>query len=326
VIAADPPAHPGHHHRHYRGAEERRADAGKAAIDRGRRQRSFLQNRIVTTEDQPVDHHLEGKARRAIVCPADLLVGLPVDHRPEKEKRKSTVRPLDLLLDLPADRHQDLGLPADHLPGGEERRAMARTKAAGAVEAQAMTDPNRHPKLSLRKKSHQRRIAVIGDWESDHRLGVEADRRPGAAEGRIAGVARGADRHPWVAAAEKRTAAIVHEPKGDTKAALLADHHPRKRPIAVEAAATVREGTRATTDRAENTAEDLPAAVAAGHDPLLGALAGREDRGRHPKKRFRKTKIGVTTIAPTAGRHPDDAMNGSIDAPYVSKSHKYVLG
>jgi len=205
LISADLPAGPGHHHRHYRGAEERRVDAGEATIDRSRRQRLFLQNRIVTTENQPVDRHLEEQASGAIICPVDRLVGLPIDRRPEEEKRKSTFRPLDLLLDLPADRHRSEEVPEDHHLGEEERRAIVRPadlllglpadhrpggEAARAVEAEARTDPNRHPKLSLRKKSHQRRIAVIGDWESDHRhrleAEAEADRRPGAAEGRAA--------------------------------------------------------------------------------------------------------------------------------------------
>lgn len=117
-------------------------------------------------------------------------------------------------------------------------------------------------------------------------------------------------------------------PEGDTEAALLADHRPRTRPLAVAVAVEVaaRKVIRAATDRAEKTAEDLPAIVAAGHDPLLGAPAGREDRGRRPKKLFRKTKTVVAIIASTAGHHPDDVLNGRIDAPYVSKSHKFVLG
>jgi hypothetical protein len=203
LISASLTTGPGHHHRHYREAAERRVDAGEATIDRGLRQRSFHQNRIVTTENQPLDRHREEQASRAIVCPADRLVGLPVDRRPEEEARKGTVRPLDLLLDLPADLYQEEEVPEDHHLGEEERKAIVRPadlllglqadhrlgcEAALAVEAEARTDPNRHPKLSLRKKSHQRRIAVIESWESDHRhpLGVEADRRPGSTEGRAA--------------------------------------------------------------------------------------------------------------------------------------------
>jgi len=110
MTGADQLADPDHHRRHYREAEERRLKTGEAAIDPGHLRRSFLRNRIVTTEDLLVDRR-EVEVSRVIVHRADLLVGLlAADHHLEEEKRKSVVRPADLLLGLQADHHPEEGI------------------------------------------------------------------------------------------------------------------------------------------------------------------------------------------------------------------------
>jgi hypothetical protein len=100
MTAVNPLVDPDHHRRHYREAEEKRVKIGQAVIDPSLHQRSFLRNRILTTEDLLVDHR-EVEVSRVNVHRVDPLVDLlAADHHPEEGIRKRIGRVVDLVLVL----------------------------------------------------------------------------------------------------------------------------------------------------------------------------------------------------------------------------------
>ena len=119
---------------------------------------------------------------------------------------------------------------------------------------------------------------IVEGRQVDHRHGHGADRRPGGAGGKIAGVVRGvkADHHRGIGTTEEKIAAVVHETEGDSEVILPAAHCPRRHLVAV----SVRDEMATATSREDEVIKNVPAAVAvtveADHDLLPETPIGRE--------------------------------------------------